>query len=162
MLGLTRNSRRVGLALAFCAGITGLAALPAAAQPGPGGDRIIHAIAAFRGQLNLNTYQQGLWDAAIASGKAARDAAKLSRQTVKQVATEEFAKPTPDLSRIAATADQVRDASTATHRQVRAQWLQLYATFTPEQVAVIKAGIAKRMGRMEGFRERMHQRFGRD
>lgn len=162
MFGLTRNSRRVALALAFCAGLAGLAALPAAAQPGRGhgGDRIIHAIAAFKGQLNLNTQQQGLWDAAVAASKAARAAAKQARLTIKQVATEELAKPAPDLSRIAATADQVHDANTTAHRQVRAQWLQLYATFTPDQIAVVKAGIAKRMARMEGFRERMHQRFG--
>jgi Spy/CpxP family protein refolding chaperone len=159
MFGLTRNSRRVAVALAFCAG---LSALPATAQPGPGGDRFIHAIAAFKAQLNLDpTTQQPLWDAAVASGKAARDAAKQRRQTVKQVATEELAKATPpDLSHIAATADQVQDANVAAHRQVRAQWLALYATFTSDQIAVVKAGIAKRMARMESFRERMRQRFG--
>jgi LTXXQ motif family protein len=161
MFGLTRNSRRVALALAFSAGWSGLAALPAAAQPGPGGDRIIHAIAAFKAELNLDTTQQPLWDAAVASGKAARDAAKQSRLTVKQVATDELAKATPpNLSHIAATADQVQDANVAAHRQVRAQWLALYATFRPDQVAVVKAGIATRMARMESFRERMRQRFG--
>lgn len=160
MFGLNRNSRKFALVLAISAGLTGLAALPAAAQPGPGGDRIIHAIAAFKAQLNLNTSQQGLWDAAVAAGEAARAAAKTSRATVKEVATAELAKATPDLGHIAAVADQVRDANTAAHRQVRTQWLALYATFTPDQVAVVKAGIAKRMARMEGFRERMQKRFG--
>jgi Spy/CpxP family protein refolding chaperone len=162
MFGSPRNSRRVALALAFCAGLSGLATLPAAAQPGPGpgGDRIIRAIAAFKAELNLNTTQQPLWDAAVASGKAARDAAKQRRQTVKQVVTEELVKATPDLSRIAAAADQVENDNIAAHRQVRAQWLTLYATFTPDQIAVVKAGIAKRMARMESFRERMRQRFG--
>ncbi len=158
MFGLTRNSRRVALALAFCAG---LSALPATAQPGPGGDRIIHAIAAFKAQLNLDpTSQQPLWDAAVAAGKAERDAAKQRRQTVKQVASEELAKPTPNLSNIATAADHVQDVDTAAHHQVRAQWLALYATFTPDQIAVVKAGIEKRMARMESFRERMHKRFG--
>jgi LTXXQ motif family protein len=158
MFGLTRNSRRVALALlAFCAG---LSALPATAQPGPGGDRFIHAIAAFKAELNLNTSQQPLWDAAVAAGKAERDAAKQRRQTIKQVASEELAKPTPNLSNIATAADHVQDVNTAAHRQVRAQWLALYATFTPDQIAVVKAGIERRMARMESFRERMHQRFG--
>ena len=157
MFGLTRNSRGIVLALAFCAG---LSALPAAAQPGRGGDHFIQAIAAFKAQLNLNTAQQAQWDAVVASSKTARAAARQSRLTVKQVAAEEMAKPTPDLSRIAAAADQVHDANAATHRLIRAQWLQLYATFTPDQVAVVKAGIASRMACMEGFRERMHERFG--
>lgn len=162
MFGLTRNSRRVALALAFCAGLSGLAALPAAAQPGRGGDHFIQAIAAFKAELNLNTSQQPLWDAAVVSGKAARDAAKQRRQTVKQAASEELAKATPDLSRIALAADKVQDDNTAAHRQIRQQWLDLYATFTPEQKAVVKAGIAKRMARMESFREHMHHRFGHD
>lgn len=163
MSGITRNSRRIGLALAFCAGLT---ALSVAAQPGPrhhggGGDQFVQAIAAFKSQLNLNTQQQGMWDAAMASSTAAREAAKQRRMTVKQVATEELAKPAPDLGRIAAAKDQVQDANVAAHRQVRTQWLQLYSTFSPDQVAIVKVGIAQRMSRMEGFRERMRERFGK-
>ena len=162
MFGLTGTSRRVALALAFGAG---LSALTVAAQPGPhqhggGGDRFIQAIAGFKAQLNLNTQQQGMWDVAVASSKAAREAAKQRRMTVKQVASEELAKPAPDLARIAAAADQVRDTNTTAHRQVRTQWLQLYSTFSPEQVAIVKAGIGQRMERMEGFREKMRERFG--
>ncbi|MBK8740675.1 MAG: periplasmic heavy metal sensor [Betaproteobacteria bacterium] len=157
MSGLSRSSRKIALALALCAG---LSALPAAAERGHGGDHFVHAIAAFKAQLNLNTQQQGYWDAAVASGKAAREAARQSRLTVKQVASEEMAKTTPDLSRIAAAADQVRDANTAAQRQVRTQWLQLYATFSPDQVAVVKAGMARQMERMERFREHMRHRFG--
>jgi len=157
MFALARNSRKAALALAFCAAAS---ALPALAQPGPGGDRIIHAIAAFKAQLNLNTAQQAQWDAAVIATKAAREAAKQQRQGVKAVATAELAKAIPDLSKIAAAADQAQDANTAAHRQVRTQWLQLYSTFTPDQVAVVKAGIERRMARMEGFRERMRERFG--
>jgi Spy/CpxP family protein refolding chaperone len=160
MFGLTRNSRRVALALAFGAGLAGLAPLPAVAQPGAGGDHFIQAIAAFKAQLNLTGPQLTEWDAAVASGKAARDAARQNMQAIKQVASVEMAKPIPDLSAIAAIADQVRDTNTAAHRQVRAQWLRLYATFTPEQAAVVKAAIARRMARMENFREHMRQRFG--
>lgn len=138
----------------------GLSALPAAAERVHGGDHFVQAIAAFKAQLNLNTQQQGYWDAAVAAGKAAREAARQRRDTVRQVASEEMAKVTPDLSRIAAAADQVRDANTAARRQVRTQWLQLYASFSPDQVAVVKAGMARRMERMERFREHMRHRFG--
>ena len=159
MFGLTCNSRAAAAALVISAG---LSAFPAVAQPEPGGDRIVNTIAALKAQLNLSPSQQVLWDAAAVSGRAARDAAKQRGLTIRQVASEELAKPTPDLSRIAATADQVHDADIFARRQVRTQWLQLYATFTPDQVAVVKAGIERRMARMESFREHMLRRFGHD
>ena len=162
MSGFTSNGRRIALAIAFCAG---LSALTVAAQPGPGrhggGDQFVQAIAAFKSQLNLNTQQQAMWDTAAALSRAAHDAAKQRRMSVKQLAMEEIAKPAPDLGRIAAAKDQVQDANSTAHRQVRTQWLQLYSTFSPEQVAIVKAGIAQRMSRMEGFRERMRERFGK-
>jgi Spy/CpxP family protein refolding chaperone len=159
MFELKRNTRRAAFALALCAS---LSALPAAAQPGPGpeGDRIIHAIAAFKGQLNLNTSQQALWDTAAAAAKTEREAAKQRRQTLKQVVTDELAKPIPDLAHVAAAADQVQNDNIAGHRQVRAAWLQLYALFNADQAAVVKAGIAKRMARMAKFRAWIHQRIG--
>lgn len=157
MIGLTHSIRGVALALVLC---TGLSALPAMAQPGHGGDRIIGAIAALKAQLNLNTLQQGMWDAAAAAGKTAREAAMQRRLTIKQAVMEELAKPAPDLSRVAAIADQVQDANTAARRQVRTMWLQLYGTFTPEQLAMVKSGIANRMAKRAQIQEHMHKRFG--
>ncbi len=148
-----------------------LLALPALAQPGPhhrhfggheGQGGLAHAIIALKAQLNLSASQQTALDAAIAAGKATRDAARASRQTIHQLAKDEFAKPTPDLARIAAAQDQAQDAATAARRGVRNQLLALYATFTPAQVAVIKDAFAQRMAKMESFRERMRERFGKN
>ncbi len=157
MFEFKRNSRRVALAFAFCAG---LSALSAAAQPGARGDQYIQAIAAFKTQLNLTPDQLPLWDAAVASSKAAREAARQNMQAIKQVASVEMVKPIPDLAAIAKKTDDVRDINSAAHRQVRDQWLHLYGTFSKEQAAVVKAAIARRMARMENFRERMHHHFG--
>ena len=157
MYSLNTPTRRVAFALALCAG---LSALPAAAQRG-GGDPLIHAITAFKTQLNLNSSQQALWDAAVTATSAARDAAIQRRQTVRQVANEEVATAAPNLPRIAAASDQVQDANTAARRQVRDQWLAVYNTFTAEQKAIVKTGIQRHMSRMEGFRERMRERFGK-
>jgi hypothetical protein len=44
---------------------------------------------------------------------------------------------------------------------VRNQLLQLYATFTPAQVAVVKDAMTRRLSRFEQFREHMRERFGR-
>lgn len=162
MFAIQSTGRRVAIALALCAGLS----LPALAQPGHGGgggggDNLIRAITHFKAELNLNTSQQALWDAAVMASKTARDAAGQRRQTVKQVVTEELAKTEPNLTRLATTADQVQDTNTAARRQVRDQWLAVYHTFTPAQKAVVKTGIEKRMSRMENFREHMGERFGR-
>jgi Spy/CpxP family protein refolding chaperone len=163
MSGLYRNSRRIAMAVALSAG---LSTLPAIAQPGPGGHHmhhrggLAHAIVALQSQLSLSAQQQSMLDAALASGKSARDTVRQSRQTIHQLVQDELAKDRPDLAKIAAAEDQVQDAATAARRSVRNQLLQLYGTFTPQQVAVIKDAFAKRMSRMQAFRERMKQRLG--
>ncbi|HXD53008.1 MAG TPA: periplasmic heavy metal sensor, partial [Burkholderiales bacterium] len=162
MSGLNRNCRRIAMALALSAG---LASLPVLAQPGPGRHMHQHgglgqAIVALQAQLNLTPQQQSMLDAALASGKGARDAARQTRQTIHQLVQDELAKDRPDLAKIAAAEDQAQDAATAARRGVRNQLLQLYGTFTAQQVAVVKDAMAKRMSRMEAFRQRMKQRFG--
>ncbi len=44
-------------------------------------------------------------------------------------------------------------------KQVRTQWLNLYATFSPDQKAVIRDMLQKRMARMESFRQKMREHF---
>jgi len=143
----------------------GLATLPAIAQPGPAGHMhhrggLGQAIVALQAQLNLTAQQQSMLDAALAAGKSARTAARSSRQTIHQLVLDELAKDRPDLASIAAAEDQAQDAATAARRGVRNQLLQLYGTFTPQQVAVLKDAMSKRMSRLEAFRERMKQRLG--
>ncbi len=159
-----RSNRLFAMALALSAG---LAALPVLAQHGPhghhgrDGDPLARTIGALKSQLNLTASQQQAWDAAVAAAKQAREAARASRQTVGQLAREELAKPAPDLAKIATAADQAHDASTTARRQIRNQFLSLYATFSPEQKTLVQQALAKRMERMDSFRERMRERFGK-
>ena len=158
---------------AFAAAVlgAGLAALPAIAQPGHHGhgrdgghhgEHFFKHLAAVKSQLNLDASQQALWDSAVAAGKAAREAGRARRATIRQVMAEELAKPTPDLARVAATSDRVQDSNITDRRAVRDQWLNLYATFRPDQVDVVRQLMANRLARMDSFRERMKRRFGRD
>jgi Spy/CpxP family protein refolding chaperone len=151
-------SRFATLAAAAFIG-TGGAAL---AQPfhhhGPGGGDILMSIAALKGQLNLNTSQQAMWDNAVAAGKAARQSARSNMQKVHDTLTTELAKPEPDLAAVAAASDSVQSANTAAHQQVRSAWLNLYSTFTPDQKAVVKASLQNRVAKMEQMREKMLQR----
>ena len=158
------RSRKLALAAALCAGI---AATSAMAEPGGHHHRRHHdglagAIVALKSQLNLTASQEQMLDSAIASRTSAREATRASRQTVKQLAKDELAKPTPDLAKIAAAQDQVQDAAMNARRTVRNQMLQLYATFTPEQVAVVKEAMNRRLSRAESFGDRMRERFGRN
>jgi Spy/CpxP family protein refolding chaperone len=124
-----------------------------------GGDEMIgKLIAHARAKLNLNTSQSGMFDAAIAQSKTARETGRTLHQKVRDAMAAELAKPEPDLAAVAAVADGVRDEGAALHRQVRAAWLALYATFSPEQKTVVKDMLQQRLARMEAFRQRMHDR----
>ena len=72
----------------------------------------------------------------------------------------ELAKAEPDLAAVAVLADTAQAAGQSLRNQVRAEWLKLYATFSPSQKLVVRDQLAKRMERFERFHERMAARFG--
>lgn len=98
-----------------------------------------------KAQLNLNTQQQALWDAAVAEGKAGFQAGAANRQKVRDAMTAELGKPEPDLAAVAAVADAVQAQNHAERHKVRDMWLNLYATFSAEQKAVVRQLMQNRM-----------------
>ena len=126
---------------------------------GGGDDMFGPLIAHAKANLNLNTSQQTMFDAAVAQSKAAHEQGRALMQKVKDAMTAELAKTEPDLAAIAAGADDARAQGQALRKQVRAQWLNLYATFTPDQKAVVRDMLQKRMARMESFRQKMREHF---
>ena len=98
-----------------------------------------------KASLNLNTSQQVQWDNVVAQGKAAREQGRANRQKVKDAIRAELAKPEPDLAAIAAIADAVEQQNRSLRQPVRAQWLVLYGTFTPEQKAVVRGLLQQRL-----------------
>lgn len=152
-------SRFAALAAAAFIGSGGAAlAQPFHHHGARGGGDITMSIAALKGQLNLNSSQQAMWDNAVAAGKAARESAHGNMQKVHDTLTAELAKAEPDLAVVAAASDSAQSANTAVRQQVRNAWLNLYGTFTPDQKAVVKASLQKRVAKMEQMRERMLQR----
>jgi Spy/CpxP family protein refolding chaperone len=128
--------------------------------PMGGGDEMFGPLIAHaKANLNLNTSQQTMFDAAVAQSKAAHDQGRALMQKVKDAMTAELAKTEPDLAAIAAAADDARAQGQALRKQVRTQWLNLYATFSPEQKAVVRDMLQKRMARMESFRQKMREHF---
>jgi Spy/CpxP family protein refolding chaperone len=118
------------------------------------------AIARVKDKLALDTSQQLLWDNAMAATRSAREAGRAERQKVHAALQAELAKADPDLAALSGIADAAQANGQALRRQVRAEWLKLYATFTPAQKLVVRDQLAKRMERFERFRERMQERSG--
>jgi len=151
-----------GLALTF-------GAATAYAQPA-GGPHGMHGGAPFemmmprmleqaKASLNLNTQQLAMWDNVVAQGTTARATAHANRQQVRTAMASELAKAEPDLAAVAAVADGIAQQNRALHIAVRNQWLQLYATFSPEQKGVVRGLMQQKLARMESFGAKMRERF---
>ena len=154
-------SRLAAVAAAALIGVAGVAsAQPHHGHGGPGSGDFVMGIAALKGQLNLNTSQQAMWDNAIAAGKAARDNARTERQKIRATLDAELAKAEPDLAAVAAAADGARNAGAMAHRQVRDAWLARYGSFTPDQKTVVKNALKDKLARMDAFRQKMRERHG--
>ena len=120
-----------------------------AARHGMGGadEMIGHLIAHAKAKLNLNTSQQGMFDTAVADSKAAREAGRALHQKVRDTLQAELAKPEPDLAAVAAAADAASDQGRAQRKAIRADGSRSTRTFTPEQKAVVKDMLQKRLAR---------------
>jgi Spy/CpxP family protein refolding chaperone len=158
-----RTIRIAALATSAVLALTGAAAL---AQPGggpghgpggghPGGMEIEHVLGSVKGQLNLDTSQQLMWDNAVAQTKSARETGWAGRQKVHDAMAAELAKPEPDLAAVAAVADGVHASNQTLRQGVRNQWLQVYATFTPAQKLVVRDALVQQMARMESMAKRI-------
>ena len=162
---MTRTYRNaVGAAAAALA--LAFAAVPASAQPGhhggsaggPFGDHLGQMIQSAQVQLNLNTSQQQMFANNVAQSKAAFAAGRTQMQGVKDVLAAELAKPEPDLAAVAAAGDKAQQQALALRHQVRDGWLALYATFSPDQKAVVKGILQQHLAKMESFHQKMLER----
>ena len=151
-------SRVAVVAAAALFGAGGVAFAQPMHHHGHGGGDVVMSIVRLKSQLNLDTSQQAMWDNAVAAGKAARTSARANMQKVNDELTAELAKPEPDLAAVAAAADSARNANQQLHTQVRDAWLNLYATFTPDQKTVVKNALKDKLARMDAFRQKMRDK----
>ena len=149
----------VAMATAFGTGAAG--AQPMGGPHGPGGaDAMIgHLIAQAKADLKLNTMQQGMFDTAVANSKAAHETSRALRGKVRETLQAELAKPEPDLAAVAAAADAAIETGRLQRKAIRDEWLALYAQFSPEQKAVVRDLLQKRVSQGETFRQRMRERM---
>jgi Spy/CpxP family protein refolding chaperone len=128
---------------------------------GPGGaDAMIgHLIAEARAELKLDTMQQEMFDRAVANSKAAREKARARHSKVRDTLQAELAKPEPNLAAVAAAADAAMEEGRVARKAVRDEWLAFYEKLGPEQKAVVRDRLQKRMSEGESFRQRMRERM---
>jgi hypothetical protein len=98
-----------------------------------GGFAIERVLASLKGQLSLNTSQQLMWDNAVAQTKAARATGRTNFESVRSGAQRRAREARARLRRGAAAAMPRQASNQTLRKQVRDQWLQLYATFSPAQ-----------------------------
>jgi hypothetical protein len=142
-----RSSFRASLfALLFAIGIAGYT------QPAPAMGSPLWQLAKVKGQLNLNTSQQAQWDNAAALARTAHETARANFSQLNTAMQAELAKPEPDLASMATAADGVQAQNETSRKTARAAWLALYATFSPEQKAVVAGALKAGMERERAHR----------
>lgn len=163
----SRSCRRASLvaaALMMSMGAAAFAQGPGIGHRGPhgglGGSQIEYVIASVKDRLALDSSQQVMFDSALAATKAARQAGRAEMEKMRANVQAELSKAEPDLAGLAAAGDAAHANMQTLRRQVRDQWLQLYATFSPTQKAVVREVLAQRFERHEKFRAKMRERWG--
>jgi G:T/U-mismatch repair DNA glycosylase len=127
---------------------------------GPGaGFALESVLASLKAQLNLTSAQLAMWDAAAAAATSARGTGRANMEKVHEALTAELARAEPDLAGVATIADAAQAANQTLRRQVRDQWLALYATFTPAQKALVRDAAKARVERMQAMREKYRERM---
>ena len=131
---------------------------PGHGGPGPG-FALESVLASLKAQLNLSTSQLQLWDASVAAATSARGTGRANMEKVHEQLTAELARAEPDFAAVATIADAAQASNQTLRRQVRDQWLALYATFTPAQKAVVRDAVKARVDRMQSMREKFRERM---
>jgi Spy/CpxP family protein refolding chaperone len=131
---------------------------PGHGGPGPG-FALESVLAPLKAQLNLTPAQLTTWDATVAAATSARGTGRANAEKVHEALAAELARAEPDFAAVATIADTAQAANQTLRRQVRDQWLALYATFTPAQKAVVRDAVKARVERMQSMREKFRDRM---
>ncbi|MDA8109064.1 MAG: periplasmic heavy metal sensor [Betaproteobacteria bacterium] len=110
----------------------------------------------IRDALRLSPQQQQAWQAIRARQEAQRAARRQTWSEVRQALQAELAKPEPDLARVAALRDRASERNLQARKEIEDMRLKLYATFSPEQKAVVKDFLKARLARAEHWRMHRH------
>lgn len=103
--------------------------------------------------LNLTPAQQAQFLKAVAATQVVIPQIQANHQTLIKDAQAELAKAVPDLAALATEKDNTELANLALRQSARAEWLNLYAMLSPDQVAVVKKTLNELITRLESLRQ---------
>ena len=105
-------------------------------------------------KLHLTPEQEKTWQSLEQQRKEMFKASWEQRKALRARIKSELDRGEPDLAALAAETDRSMDEQIHKRRQLRDQWLKLYAQLSPEQKAIVKDAIKARMDKSERMREK--------
>lgn len=110
-------------------------------------------IESLKTELNLSPAQQLQFAKAVAKTQQVVPQIQANHKALLAATKSELEKDVPDLAALAVQKDNTELANLALRQSARAEWLSLYATLTPEQIAVVKTHIEEVLGKLEAIRQ---------
>jgi len=151
-LNLPRKKTVLGLLVVSLVALPALGNSPSSLDAGLP-DLVMTRIESLRQDLKLNPAQQSAFDRALAKTETIVPQIRSNRQALRAATQAEMAKDLPDLASLAAQKDRIELNNLALRQTARAEWLALYATFTPEQAAIVKQRMHRVMTKLDALRK---------
>lgn len=132
-----------------------LIALPPAIAGTRGGDLpgpVRAALVDLQQSLQLTPPQQLQFARAMAATQDVLPQLRANHKAMLDATTNELEKAVPDLAALAVLRDDTVLADLALRQAARAEWLALYALLTPEQVALLREELKRRVEQMDSLR----------
>lgn len=108
-------------------------------------------IADLKSALNLTPPQQVQFAKAVAKTEQVVPQIRANHEALLAAIRGELEKEIPDLAALAVEKDNSELANMALRQSARAEWLNLYAMLTPEQVATLKVMLNQILSKLEAI-----------
>jgi hypothetical protein len=107
----------------------------------------------FSRSLDMTPAQQAQFDVAVVATQRVVAATVLAGIQMKAHVQMELAKPRPDLEALARLKDANEEKIRPLHLAARAEWLNLYAMLSDEQVATVKEHLKETLDHLEALQQ---------
>lgn len=105
-------------------------------------------------KLHLSAEQEKTWQDLQKQGMARRKSAFAQHKEMRAQFQQELDKKEPDLAGLSERMDQAADERVKTMRELRGEWLKLYASLSAEQKGIVRDVLKARLAHREKFKHR--------
>lgn len=110
-------------------------------------------------KLNLNADQEKQWQAALATMKQNREAARANHKQLKEQFDSLKNQPILDLNALHATRQRIEQQDLQLREQTANAWLAFYNGLNDQQKTTVSTALKTRFAKMEQRREKMRERW---